>query len=151
MSSAPTSVTEFPSPAERPNADIVIYDGNCKFCRTQVRRLLWWDCQHKLSYLSLHDPEVPRRFPNLTHEQMMEQMYVVDRKGNQYGGAGALRHLSLRLRRLWWLAPVLHIPFTLPIWKWLYRQVASRRYRLSGAADCDEGTCSVHQGKGVRD
>ena len=47
-----------PTPAERPDADVVIYDGQCGICTAQVRKLPWWDCQGKLSYLSLHDPEV---------------------------------------------------------------------------------------------
>ena len=144
MSAAVETSAEFPTPAERPDADIVIYDGNCNFCRGQIRRLLWWDCQGKLAYLSLHDPEVAKRFPDLTHEQMMQEMYVVDGQGHKYGGAEALRYLTTRLRRLWWLAPVLHIPYSLPLWKWLYRQVAMRRYRLSGTAECDNGACALH-------
>jgi len=44
-----------PTPAERPESDVVIYDGHCRICTAQVRKLPWWDCQKKLSYLSLHD------------------------------------------------------------------------------------------------
>ena len=51
--------------------------------------------------MSLHDPLVGERFPDLTHEQLMEQMYVVDRAGRRHGGAGAIRYLSRRLPRLW--------------------------------------------------
>ena len=40
----------------------------------------------------------------------------------------------------------MHIPFTMPLWRWGYRQVAKRRYRLMGktADACDDGTCKVH-------
>jgi predicted DCC family thiol-disulfide oxidoreductase YuxK len=133
-----------PSPAERPDADVVIYDGNCRMCTAQVRKLAWWDCQGKLSYLSLHDPEAARRYPDLTHEMLMEQMYVVDRQGNRYGGAAAFRYLSRRLRRLWWLAPLLNIPGSLPLWQWMYRQVAKRRYRFGKTNECDDETCRIH-------
>src|SRR5688572_9009508 len=78
-----------PAPAERPEADVVIYDGHCKFCTGQVKNLARWDTRGRLAFLSLHDAEVPRRFPELTHDQLMEQMYVVDQKGNRYGGAAA--------------------------------------------------------------
>ncbi len=47
-----------PTPEERPGSDVVIYDGNCRICTAQVRKLPWWDCQKRLSYLSLHDPQV---------------------------------------------------------------------------------------------
>ena len=89
-----------PTPAGRPDADVVIYDGHCKMCSAQVAKLLWWDCQGKLAYLSLHDPEVARRYPDLTHDAMMQEMYVVDRHGVRHHGAGAIRYLSRRLRRL---------------------------------------------------
>src|SRR5262249_2380422 len=88
-----------PTPDERPDSDVVIYDGHCKFCSAQVKKLAWWDCQKRLSYISLHDPEVAKRYPDLTHEMLMEQMYVVDQRGNRYGGAAAFRYLTRRLRR----------------------------------------------------
>lgn len=133
-----------PSPAERPDADVVIYDGNCRICTRQVARLPWWDWQGRLAYLSLHDPEVARRYPDLTHETLMRDMYVVDRAGRRHCGAEALRYLSRRLRRLWWLAPLLHIPFSLPVWQWLYRQIADRRYRWGRVEECSDGGCEVH-------
>lgn len=146
---APKPAVHLPTPEENPSADIVIYDGHCKFCTAQVQRLARWDRGGKrLAFLSLHDPEVARRFPDLTYDQMMEEMYVVDQKGNRYGGAAAFRYLTTRLPRLFALAPLMHIPFTLPIWSWGYRQVAKRRYRLTGkATDCDDGACAVHRKK----
>jgi predicted DCC family thiol-disulfide oxidoreductase YuxK len=133
-----------PTPAERPYADVVIYDGDCRMCTAQIRSLRWWDCQGKLSYLSLHDPEVARRYPDLTHDMLMAQMYVVDRQGNRHGGAAAIRYLSRRLRRLWWLAPLMYIPGSLPLWQWLYSQVAKRRYRFGKIEACDNNACSLH-------
>jgi predicted DCC family thiol-disulfide oxidoreductase YuxK len=133
-----------PTPGDRPDADIVIFDGNCRICTAQIRKLAWWDCQGKLAYLSLHDPDVARRFPDLTYDMLMAQMYVVDRQGRRYGGAAAIRYLSRRLRRLWWLAPVLHFPGSLPVWQWLYQQVAKRRYRFGTVTECDGDACRLH-------
>lgn len=136
-----------PGPDELPAADIVIYDGNCNFCIDQVCRLKRWDGRNRLCYLSLHDPFVTEQFPDLTHEELMAQMYVVNRKTKKaYGGARALRYLSRKLPRLWLLMPLLHIPFTLPLWQWSYRQVARRRYRIAGKKDanCDNDACEIH-------
>lgn len=143
----PSAASTLPTPEQRPDADVVIYDGHCRICTAQVRKLAWWDCQGKLSYLSLHDPAVQERFPDLTHDMLMEQMYVVDRHGNRHGGAASIRYLSRRLRRLWWLAPLLHIPGSLPLWNWLYRQIANRRYKFGKLDDCGDGTCQIHFGK----
>ena len=84
-----TSAAEpLPTPAERPDSDVVIYDGQCRICTAQVRKLPWWDCQQKLSYLSLHDPEVARRWPDLSHDRMMQEMVIVDTSGRRHWGAG---------------------------------------------------------------
>src|SRR5262245_43631699 len=148
MANAPATVIadELPSPAERPEADVVIYDGHCQFCRRQVKRLNWFDCQKKLAYVSLHDPEVASRYPDLSHEQLMREMVVVERGGRRHGGADAFRYLSRRLRRLWWAMPFLHIPGLMWLWRWLYRVVANNRYLFGGKHDCDDGSCSLHRG-----
>ncbi|MEX2173224.1 MAG: DUF393 domain-containing protein [Pirellulaceae bacterium] len=137
---------QLPTPAENPTADIVIYDGQCKFCTGQVKNLARWDGKGRLAFLSLHDPEVAKRFPNLTYEQLMEEMVVVDRRGRRHAGAAAFRYLTIRLPRLYFLAPLMHIPFSMPLWRWGYRQVAKRRYALMGKSGdgCDDGACQVH-------
>ena len=138
------AAANLPSPAERPEADVVIYDGNCRICTAQINRLPWWDCQGKLSYLSLHDPEVARRYPDLSHDYLMTNMVLVDRAGKRHAGAAAARYLSRHLPQLWLLAPLLHIPFSMPLWQWCYRQIAKRRYLLGGRTDCDGDACAVH-------
>ena len=132
-----------PSPSDLPGADIVIYDGECQFCRKQVARLHRLDGKDRLAYMSLHDPSARTRCPNLSHEQLLEQMYVIDQKGRQFGGASAFRYLSHRLPKLWPLAPLMHLPFSLPLWQWLYRQVAIRRYRWN-KPECENGACRIH-------
>src|SRR5690606_2033867 len=112
MSMNATVPTELklPSPADRPEADVVLFDGQCNFCRAQIRQLVWWDCQKKLSYLSLHDPEVARRWPDISHDRLMQEMCIIDRQGNRHWGPYAFRYLTRRLRRLWWLAPLMYFP-----------------------------------------
>lgn len=142
----PLKPAQLPTPVENPSADIVIYDGHCKFCTQQIQRLAKWDGKGRLAFISLHDPQVAKRFPELTYEQLMDQMHVVDRHGQKYRGAGAFRYLTTRLPRLFLLAPLLHIPFSLPLWQWGYRKVAANRYKLMGktADACDDGACQVH-------
>ena len=125
---------------------VVLYDGRCKFCIGQIGHLRRLDRAGFLEFTCLHAPEVSVRYPDLSYEQMMEQMWVVAPGGAKYGGADALRYLSRHLPLLWPLVPFLHFPFSRPIWVWLYRVVAERRYRIAGV-ECDEGTCSLH-GKG---
>ena len=138
--------TGLPSPQRHPGRDVVIFDGDCRFCLKQVRRLHRWDGGKKLSFISLHSPYVARHYPDLTHQQLMDEMYVVSTDGKRRGGAAAFRYLTRRLPRLWALAPLLHIPASLPVWQWGYRQVAKRRYRISEKMGdgCDNGACDIH-------
>ena len=140
----PTAEPPLPCPSERPTADVVIFDGQCRLCQAQVRRLARWDLLHRLAFLSLHEPEVARRWPDLSYEELMQNMYLVDARGRRYKGAAALRVLSRRLPPLWPLAPLLHLPGTLGFWQWLYQQVARRRYRFGRVPACDDGACRVH-------
>lgn len=135
---------KLPDPDTLNDSDVVIYDGECNFCKSQVRKLkrLDWGGR-RLAFLSLHDPRVGERYPDLTMDQLMEQMYVVDQSGNRHGGADAVRYLSRRLPTLWITAPILHLPGTAGLWRWLYRQVAKRRYKLAGKT-CENDACSVH-------
>lgn len=139
-----TLSVDLPDPDALPSGDVVIFDGECNFCRSQVSKLhrLDWGGR-RLSFISLHDPRVAERYPDLTHDQMMEQMYVIDAEGNQHGGGDAVRYLSRRLPLLWIAAPILHLPGTARLWRWLYGQVAKRRYKLAGKS-CENDVCSVH-------
>lgn len=130
------------STAARPDRDTVLYDGACRFCRSQVALLRRCDPTGRLRFVSLHEPHVGRDFPELEPEALMREMHVVDRSGRARAGAEAVRYLSRRLPLLWPLALPLHVPGSLPVWNWIYGLVARNRYRFAGR--CDEGTCHRH-------
>jgi len=123
--------------------DVVLYDGQCMFCTSGVKTISRLDLNHRLRLLSLHDPEVATAYPDLTHEQLMEQMWIVGANGQKYGGADSIAYLSTRLPMLYPLAPVLNFPGTMPLWRWMYRWIARNRYRIAGK-QCDNGSCSLH-------
>jgi len=124
-----------------PARDTVLYDGQCRFCRSQIALLRRLDLGGSLHFTSLHDPAVPEVFPELSRDDLLAQMYVIDTAGRARGGAEAVRYLSRKLPLLWPLAVLLHIPGTLPLWQALYRFVARNRMRIAGS--CTEGTCRL--------
>jgi predicted DCC family thiol-disulfide oxidoreductase YuxK len=137
-----TAGTQCRAVAIRPDRDTVIYDGQCRFCRGQIALLRRLDPTGRLRFLSLHDPVVAVEFPELDAEALGSEMHVVDTSGRARAGAEAVRHLSRRLPLLWPLAVPLHVPGSLPLWRWLYGVVARNRYRIAGR--CEEGTCRIH-------
>ncbi len=143
-----SALMHLPDPDQHPDRDVVIWDGQCNFCRSQVERLRAFDRRDQLSYLSLHDPRVSQRYPDLSHQQLMDQLWLVTGDGRKYGGADAGRYLSRKLRTLWWLAPLLHIPLSMPLWRSLYAKIAQRRYRIAGKSCDPDGTCHLHASSG---
>ena len=125
--------------AIHPVRDTVLYDGTCRFCRSQMAILRRLDPAGRLQLTSLHDPAVARDFPELSRDLLLDEMVVIDQAGRARAGARAWRHLSRRLPLLWPLAVPLHVPGSLPLWDWLYRLIARNRYRFAGT--CDDGTC----------
>lgn len=109
--------------------DLVLYDGQCRFCRANVALLKALDLTGRLRYQPLNDPSA-------------RAMIVVTAKGRRYSGAESVRYLTRRLPLLWWLAPILHIPGSLPFWRWLYAKVAERRYWF-GQLSCVDEVCSL--------
>ena len=124
-----------------PARDTVLYDGQCRFCRSQIAILRSLDLTGRLGFTSLHDPSVARDFPEIPRDDLLAEMFVVDRQGTTWRGAGAVRYLSRHIVALWPLALPLHIPGTMPLWQGLYRFIARNRYRIAGT--CDEGTCRL--------
>jgi len=124
-----------------PARDTVLYDGQCRFCRSQIAILRTLDLTGSFAFTSLHDPSVARDFPEISLDDLHRQMYVVAPAGLARGGADAVRYLSRRLVLLWPLALLLHIPGTMPIWERLYAFVARHRMKIAGA--CDDGTCRL--------
>ena len=129
---------------QHPDRDVVIFDGDCNFCRKQVRRLQGW-APGRLDFISLHDPRVATLYPDLEHDALMKEMYLIDGSGNRYAGANAVKYLSRKAPRLWIFAPLFHIPFSMPFWNWCYSLVAKYRYRIAGrSSDCEDGACKIH-------
>lgn len=145
--SAPTEAApasnRLPSPAERPNADVVIYDGECKFCTASVHKLNKADRGGRLSFISLHDPEVQSRWPEFTHDELMQYVYLCTPDGRKFKGAEAFKYLSTKLPLLYWMAPALYLPGLMPLWQMCYRAFAKRRYRWGRIESCENGTCKL--------
>ena len=134
-----------PTPHNWPDTDVVIYDGQCSFCTKQVTKLHRWDGKNRLSFISLHDDFVAEHYPDLSHDEMMQAMYLVDQKGRRHRGL-PLRVISRRLPRLWPLA--LHIPPTLPLWQWAIDKLPDED--IASAVTMDLANCILTTPDNVR-
>lgn len=122
---------------------VVIFDGDCNFCRSQIRALRFLDFGNRhFTFLSLHEPSVQVDFKQLKHEDLMQEMHIVDRENHVYAGAESVKYIVRKLPVLWIIAPLIYFPGTAPIWRALYRFIARNRYRIAGK-NCDSGSCKL--------
>ena len=85
------------NPADRPNADTVIYDGKCGFCQHQMGKLDRWDKDGQLAYVSLHDPQVAERWPELSKDDLMREICLVSKAGQRFHCADAFKYIARQL------------------------------------------------------
>ncbi len=136
----------FPQLDELGGRDLLVFDGQCRFCQAAAKRLLWL-AGPMVHPVSLHEPGLLAAL-GIDHEAAMEAMHLVTPLGFIYRGleavVQALRHRSV----LGVLAKAYYLPGLRQLGDLGYRLVARYRYALMGravaAGDCDGGTCHLH-------
>lgn len=116
---------------------IVLYDGDCPFCRRSVRILRALDWLGRLEFQSARDTaNLPRTTVSLDRIKLLEEMHVVTpARDRAYVGFSAFRWIAWRLPLTWPLAPFLYIPGVLTLGNRVYRLVARNRFDL---VPCDD-------------
>ena len=135
MSATPPTFTPIAPVAgrARPGRIAVIYDGECAMCRASVEAVRTFDNSDAIDLIDLHDESTRVQFPALTVEALMEEIYVVDDRGNLWRGARAVNEILRRQHGArGWLAYLWYIPG----YAWMadrqYKRIARNRYGPKG-------------------
>ncbi len=112
-----------------PGTLAVLYDGECDMCRASIQGIRNFDRSDKIEPLDLHDPAARARFPALAIEDLMEELHVVNDRGQLFRGARAINEiLRIQPGLRGWLADAWYIPG----YAWLanrqYKRLAASRY-----------------------
>ena len=108
----------------------LFYDRECPLCGRFKEWIERWDRQGTIQVLSLDDPVLSERFPQLDLDQARQVLTVCDRLGHLSQGVEALRQLTRQLpgiRRVSW---VYQLPGVTPALNRVYRTVHRYRKRL---------------------
>ena len=134
-----------PTPADRPQADILIYDGHCRICRAQVERLCRWDSRKSLAFLSLHDPQGRQPISRLELRRADAANGARRPTGESpSGGRGGPLSVAADTPAVASRARPAPAGLASPLAVVLSPRRQLARIRLGGRVDCDDGTCSVH-------
>jgi predicted DCC family thiol-disulfide oxidoreductase YuxK len=119
---------------------VVIYDGNCEFCRAQVASIQRLDRKKEFEYVPFQ--VALERFPELGDCNL--GMRLIDSDGKVYIGADGVYQIVCRLprwRRIAWL-------YRLPGLRWFLRMIYAWivTHRRSRNIECATGVCQSSRG-----
>jgi predicted DCC family thiol-disulfide oxidoreductase YuxK len=111
---------------------LLVYDGDCGFCRTWVAR--WRRAVGERIAYEPFQTAAPR-FPAIPRRQFRAAVHLIMPDGDVFRGAEAvLRSLALAPDRAlfrWWLIVYATVPGARPVAEWAYRWIADHRPILS--------------------
>jgi predicted DCC family thiol-disulfide oxidoreductase YuxK len=140
-----------PRQTTAPGRHVVLYDGLCRFCQFGVKQLLALARPGIIDAVNFQEPGALDRFPGISLEACMRQMYLVTPAGKIYCGIEAAAQALATRRVIGWVAYLYYVPGLRQLLDWLYATVAAHRYRLMGTAvaagECEGGTCALHSGR----
>ncbi len=140
MATAPADVHSVADPF--PGKAVVLYDGDCPFCRKSVAVLRRLDWLGRLAFQSARETDrLPPSEVPLDPKRLLEEMHVVtpDRR-HAYAGFRAFRWIAWRLPLTWLIAPLLYLPGVPWVGNRVYLWVAKNRF---GLVPCRDGVCHV--------
>jgi lipase maturation factor 1 len=117
--------------ASPPSKPVLIFDGDCNFCRRWISRWEQATGEH-VEYIPFQDPGVAERFPELTREQCQGAVQLVDVDGSVYSAAEAVfRTLAFAPGKRWPLWLYQRAPGVAPVTELFYHFVAKHRTGFS--------------------
>jgi len=117
--------------ARAPSKPLLIYDGDCGFCKRWIQR---WQSMtgEAVDYLPFQDESIPARFPEIPREDFEQAVQLVTPAGTVYSGAsGVLRALAVARRERWLLWLYLRLPIFTFAADLIYHEAAMHRAFLS--------------------
>jgi predicted DCC family thiol-disulfide oxidoreductase YuxK len=113
----------------------LIYDGDCEFCRRQVRMVERWDTQSRIEPVPFQQAELDSY--GVSREAVEEAMHLVSPSETVWRGSAAAREILRLLPRGRLLAWLFRLPGAMFMAERAYRWIAKRRHRFG----CDSVVC----------
>lgn len=118
------------SPAHHSRQVLVIYDGTCGFCQSNIRWLRRLDWLGRFLYRPYQDDALATAFPQLDPVACANALHVITPSGRIFAGGDAVRRLCWHMPLTWPLAVLLALPPLPWLLRTLYPHIARRRHRL---------------------
>lgn len=141
MVNGPAMNTELTSALRR--TSILVYDGDCSFCRRWVARIGRRDRSGTFDFVPRQTEGLTQRFPKLAEGDFSTGMRLITPDDAIHVGADAAYQIARRLRYWRNIAWLYHIPGIHWLTRAAYAWIAANRQSLGGK--CDDETCKPVQ------
>ena len=111
---------------------VLIYDGECPFCRNAVEWIRSRARPEAFEFLSCHSEELSKRFPSIEKTACLQAMHLLLPDGIMFVGEQAVPEIFRRLRRYRWAAVLFDLPGAGILSRLFYRWFARHRHRAAG-------------------
>ena len=116
---------------------VVLYDGDCAFCRRWVDRLRRWDRGNRVDAWPASDRHEHGALPPIDDAALDRAMHVVTPDGRVHAGGRAVAEVARYLPMGAIVHPLLRLPGISHLLELGYRFVAARRHRVGcGSRGC---------------
>lgn len=122
---------------------VLVYDGECSFCRAQIARIRRMDAHAAFEYLPRRAPGLTDRFPQLAGGDLKTGMRLITPDSRVFVGADAVHQIARRLPRWRRLAWLYHMPGFAALARRGYAWVSAHRRSLG--RPCEDGACKHPQ------
>jgi predicted DCC family thiol-disulfide oxidoreductase YuxK len=115
---------------------VLLFDGQCGFCRQWVARLRRWDRRGVIQTLAGAERDTLPGLPPISDQSLDRAMQFVTPDGRVYPGARALPVLLPYLPGGRILAPAFRVPGVQAVADRLYAWISARRHRFGCGDRC---------------
>ena len=128
---------------------VVVYDGECRFCRWSVARIQRLDREGQFEYLPRQAPGAEERFPLLKHSDFNTGLRLVPDAETVHVGADGVYQIYRRLPPLNLVAWLYRVPVLTWLFRLGYAVIARNRHRFGRVPPemaCDD-LCELSYGE----
>jgi predicted DCC family thiol-disulfide oxidoreductase YuxK len=113
--------------------EVIIYDGNCRFCHLQIQKIKKLDNSSQFTYISSNSSSLSRY--GISKEKAMRGIIFIDSKCIIYHKARAIQEIYKRLNPYHFLSWGKNVPLLSLLIDLGYYFIAKYRYKIYGSCD----------------
>jgi len=127
--------------SEAAQLPVVVYDGECPFCRRQIARIRRYDRHGRFECVPRQTLGLTDRFPALADGDFDTGMRLISPDGEIYVGADSVYYIARQLPVWRWFAWLYRIPGVHALARAAYAWIAAHRRSLGRG--CDDDACAL--------